>query len=522
MCLGYVDISRKPPLPSQSQEGQPTPSLQQEALILSASEPQQKTNATRTWTACLSSPAADEDDSHLLQYFTLHAPSSLGGILDAKFWTVVVPRVSYSWESVRYALMALSALIRYQNTTKVYHSNDQISSRLAYDREHILTGVRLYSKALKHAAEDITEHSGRRDIAGLTCVIFFCIECIQGHYIEAARIFQHAQNVLAPARQSSTGAYYQSAELTLTVVRMFSRIRLAMSLRNLISVSDTRASIISESLDNRFTGTHYDVCTARAELNEIMAESHSLWLYSLHLGDEGTDTCTQKRRDNLFARLQSWQERSIGLLDTELCLPGSYEHQASHILWCHYWLICIWLDCALSDSETIFESHLETFRNIVRFAAELIRTKTSKLAAMPEGWSDDTVAGAGLSAYASFPFQLETGVLLPLYMTACNCRCPSLRQEALFWLRQGPAQEGFLRRDHLVSATQRLLDIEMNECGAQSWAAQGDRIVHHTIEKTSCASYLDGQSSHSIGVRFYRRRRDGSIISWREDLPYDR
>lgn len=63
-----------------------------------------------------------------------------------------------------------------------------------------------------------------------------------------------------------------------------------------------------------------------------------------------------------------------------------------------------------------------------------------------------------------FTFSLESGIFLPLYTIAMNCRESSLRRQAIELMKHATCQEGMSEGDMIAKFCEQLVDLE--EAGA--------------------------------------------------------
>lgn len=88
--------------------------------------------------------------------------------------------------------------------------------------------------------------------------------------------------------------------------------------------------------------------------------------------------------------------------------------------------VSITLAGCLTSLETVFDAHLADFTAIVEQATLILDASRRLDGSQP-------------------PFTFESGVGVPLFLTALKCRHPSLRREALQLLRDAPPMQGFFK-----------------------------------------------------------------------------
>jgi hypothetical protein len=121
----------------------------------------------------------------------------------------------------------------------------------------------------------------------------------------------------------------------------------------------------------------------------------------------------------------------------------------------------IWVSTALSQRETVFDDHVDTFSAIIPLATEFINS----LSAPPQS-QDQLAAGrpapsaADTRRFAAM-FTFEMYIIAPLYFVAAKCRHPIIRRAALDLLRRNPTRRENLWRANVMAAiAERTMRLE--------------------------------------------------------------
>lgn len=435
------------------------------------------------------------DKEGLFQFFMEAASGGMSGILDGTFWTRVLPQISASWPSIRYSVLCLSAHLR-SRESKIHMAGDlTYKTKLPCCQFTVLSST-YYSRAINAMSQEVVGVNNR-DITALTCVVFFCIEALYGNVSNAMSLFQRGLNLLAEARDAMITGNYFYTQLIGAVELMFARLRFAVALQKGYA---TNVPVLRHgNSDSESVAEFTDICATRSALHHLTAE-----IYSFHCQIAQNDSYDKdgildpeplESQIRLLTRLEIWHRRSIRYLSEAECTT-SYQHLARLILRCHYVLNSIWLKCAITRSEWRFDLYTDAFSEVIDLCSAIVHLRPT------------TAQHTSTS-----PFQLETGIMLPLYVTACKCRNLSIRESALFWLKQCPAQEGLWFRDRMLSIATRICEVESAEKDDVPGIGAQWRIRYASFEAQTSAS------SGPFQVTFIGQR-EGSQTSWIELLTF--
>lgn len=131
----------------------------------------------------------------------------------------------------------------------------------------------------------------------------------------------------------------------------------------------------------------------------------------------------------------------------------------------HYHAIHILVACAHETQQTLFDDHLQSFREVLKHA-KLILDSMDLTTDQPT---------------ARFTFEIS---LIPVvFVVATRCRCPSTRREAMDLLARKPPREGLFDAEQHVVVTRRVIEIEEEELDPRTgWPVERTRLWSSVID----------------------------------------
>lgn len=352
------------------------------------------------------------------EYYFHYGALSIAGSLDIGFWKGIVLQLSRSEPAIWDAVIAISAL--YENPSCPSSSVGLLLGSTSKNDEALVW----YSRSIGSARKLIEQSKANEEIAIVTCVLYICIETMQGHVNEALQLYEQGLRLIHELK-ASVGKY-RMPFLDDTVIPLFLRMGTAALstagvpvVKDLFALADYRASL-----------GLFNAEAARAVLSPITRESILFqWEAEAHLLEVGSAACVSSemitRQEMLLSRLENWHRSFIELIDYED--PNNSMHlSAISTLRVFHAAIFIMLSTCLTQWETDSDAYLEYFKIIVQNASRVVADGSS-----PDG------------SQARFTF--EAGVGEPLFAVTMKCRDPQLRREALSLLRRVPQVQGFFQ-----------------------------------------------------------------------------
>jgi hypothetical protein len=114
--------------------------------------------------------------------------------------------------------------------------------------------------------------------------------------------------------------------------------------------------------------------------------------------------------------------------------------------------------------ETLYDSHIERFRDIVRHCEFVIDSKPATQAPVAH-------------------FSFDVSITSMLYFVAIHCRCTSTRRQAVDLLARNPPREGLWDPQQVVVVLERAIELEERQVGVVTgWPAEELRIWQYVIQ----------------------------------------
>ncbi|KAL2869555.1 Zn(II)2Cys6 transcription factor domain-containing protein [Aspergillus lucknowensis] len=363
-------------------------------------------------------------------YYFQHAASIVGG-LDADFWSIVVPQVCRVEPAVWDAIIALSALFE---------------SREAYGKtENRRHALGWYSRSVTGVRKRIELGHGDVFIGLISCVLFICIEALQGSTEEAIRLYtQGIQLIVALRMEIACGAIPESkaSMLERTIVPIFIRLAImalsmaGVSVRNLL----TDTEHMTEGFASLKAAREVVVSLAiEAMLFQEACEAHHMKVHRA----SSVPPDLLDRQMILLARVESWRAAFKILVDSLQLKNALSRQQVSTIalLTSYHEMSFIIISICTSPLKTITDNYLQNFRNIV---------DQSRIALDASAREDGTQP----------PFTFDIGVGFPIWFTCLRCADPTIRRDAIALLRRAPQVQGFYGNPTVLISAEALMIVE--------------------------------------------------------------
>ena len=391
-------------------------------------------------------PYHSQDEYSYFRFFVEDCGNNIAGFLDKDFWTRTVPQLSQSNNAVRYAVLAISCLY------KDLSARRSLSLPVSSISADVSPASIWYNKAIKAALSYLEKSCEKEQVALITCLLFLCIECIQGHDAEALNLFKQGQNLVQ---------YHKVASVVEThdLEAMFTRFRHGAALFN--APVPAHPTPEDDSLSMAPMAPFDSIFQARDTLHEITTNFHNFVVTvgrsTCQWPSEVPATFVEFPKFNHLTQLATWLARAQPLLNGSSNHIGLRNHHATLCLLIHYPLTMTILPCALSWYESAYDANLETFQEIIDLASQLIELK------YPQSSSPA-------------PFTFETHLIPALSLTALHCRHPQLRRTAAEMLRKTPRQEGLWEADLMRRICERVIELEHTGLDDEEWPTEEMRV----------------------------------------------
>ncbi|PYH40113.1 C6 zinc finger domain protein [Aspergillus saccharolyticus JOP 1030-1] len=362
----------------------------------------------------------------------------VGGDLDVDFWGTFVPQLCQGEPAVWDAIIAISALFETYE-----HPASPVSVQLI-DQPHG-DALAWYSRSVTAIRQRIARGQVDIFVGLITCVLFICVETLQGREKAALQLFsQGLQLVQALRVQIASGMVPASKAVVLenAIVPIFVRL-------GVLAFSDTapRMDSLLEAAAHVPSVEFPSLRCAREALTILGAEALLFERQCLDQLSQSDRFHVTPELINMQARfwdrLDRWETGFKKHLDALHQKNPLTQHQMvkSALLIAYHKTTLILVTICVSSLQTMADHCLEGFQVIVdqcRLALDTSRR--------PDGTQP--------------PFTFDLGVGLPLWFTSLRCREPHLRRAAVELLRRAPPVMGFYRSTAAVSFAENIIMLE--------------------------------------------------------------
>lgn len=383
-------------------------------------------------------------------------------------------------------MIAISALYEYPDQCLDFHflrkQDDQIYSMKQHQRE----ALSWYSRSISSVRSQIERGSADPYVSLISCVLFICVETIQGRVEEALQLYRQGVQLILDLRlQVALGQVSASkaALLEHTLVPLFLRLG-SVSL----TVSGTQPSELYLTTEKTSSSSFSSVDHARAAIVQLSTEAMIFERESsIHLsavgGDHYVSTYMIEKKKSLSDRLSRWLVGYKSLCDrlrTEYAIPTATEP----ILLAYHASASIVVTGCLTQLQTVYDVHAAEFSLIIEQTSLTLNASAGPGGSQP-------------------PFTFEMGTGIPLAVTVMKCRDPVLRREALALLKKAPPVQGFFKCTPVALLAESLMKLEEGYKLDSNKAAQSNSL---DISQASnqfaslAASQHENTASDSTGI----------------------
>ncbi|OJJ96685.1 hypothetical protein ASPACDRAFT_125443 [Aspergillus aculeatus ATCC 16872] len=362
----------------------------------------------------------------------------VGGDLDVEFWGTFVPQLCQGEPAVWDAIISISAL---------FETHDQPTSLVSVPPIDQPQGDALawYSRSVSAIRQRIERGQVDIFVGLITCVLFICIETLQGREKEALQLFMQGLQLIQALRvQVSSGVIPPSKAVLLEDVIVPIFIRLGV-----IAFSDsaTRMDSLLRACTPVWSAEFASLRCAREALTSLGAET--MLFERQCLAELSRADCFHVSEGLLhtqaifFERLKEWDVAFKRLLDSLHDKGPLSQHQVvnSALLIAYHKTTIILATICVSSLQTMADQCLEDFQIIINQCGLALDASRRRDGTQP-------------------PFTFDLGVGLPLWFTSLRCREPRIRRAAVELLRQAPPVMGFYRATAAVSFAENIIMLE--------------------------------------------------------------
>ncbi|KAI9035785.1 Zn(II)2Cys6 transcription factor [Aspergillus affinis] len=361
------------------------------------------------------------------EYYYYRAAPALSDALDLSFWRGAVLQISRSEPAVWDAVVALSTFYRFPVDLQAGLPQSLGQALLPRTRSQ-QEGLGWYSRSLTSIQSRILRGKADLAVALVSCVLFLCIEVLQGNVQAVMALYRHGMRLILSA---STERLKHFVPLGLAA-GVFERLGPLAQMMGGLSYLPDHSTILANVQD-----VHVSLGAARDTLYALVTRWKNLdddWKAVRHDANTrqaaGPGDMFRSRQSSLEHKFVAWYQRFKSMDEVARYIDGSnpksgplalHEGIIASLL-ITYTTFLLSTQTCLSLSESVYDAYESEFAQIVAHAPVAL-TAT----AMEDGHQP--------------PFVFDMGVAMPLFVTALKCRIPSLRRQALELQLRGPPRQ---------------------------------------------------------------------------------
>ncbi|KIL85440.1 hypothetical protein FAVG1_11397 [Fusarium avenaceum] len=436
------------------------------------------TEHSLTWYRPNQLAAGDQKEGRAFQFFTEMVGPVLSGPTDSYFWTHLVMQFSHFEPTMRHAVLSISSL--YEEFARGSRITRQICGSTF--------AVRHYNSAIKQ----IKSASDEQTVLVL-CVLFICIEYLQGDFDAALQHSRHGIMILNSSSRPDWACQY--------LVPIFRRLSIIP-----LFFGAARPPVRLPSL----TGFETPLPLKFNDTREAQIVIDDLMVRIMESLYDGHDDKTA-----LATLLDEWESKMNDLAGTLPPAAIADKYAICGLRFKHK-IATIYTQKPDSLTEMWWDQHICIFQDGVKLAEEAFHLSTAP-------------------NHQRLPppsFNFEMGWLPMLFFIVLKCRDLETRLKGLSWLGQlGPAKEGLFDVGTLYRVGRRLVELE-HEISLQDtddpvglansvMPPEEKRYFYVPIKhELDVISKDDGTVTYRRQVEFLKRDAEGNVIS-RGEYIYD-
>lgn len=364
------------------------------------------------------------------------------------------------------------------------HIQQEVPGSPKKDNQAVVSGrryqfaIKCYNKAISALMRRIEQQDSAEDIALLTCVLFICVEFLQGNEAEALALCVKGSKVLhsVPKTNCELSSVYTSERegnlgmILEDVSPIFTRLSILSCLFGQPVEATMPATVLTERPPPELSFSFHTLSEARDALYNLMEICASVIRAALACKWAPDDGCmTPEVLDMLQRRmlssLDNWASAFTLFTSSSDPLTSFSDIYASTLLRLYHLITYIWISTCPDKSETVFDLYMAEFTAVIDLSESLL--------------------AKGTASNALPPFTFEMGLIPPLYFTAINCRHPTLRRRAVSLLRQGSVRESLWDAEPMARVAERVIMLEESglEPGTDAWPAEIFRVHDAAISQ---------------------------------------
>lgn len=474
------------------------------------------------------------DESQGWYFFRSKTVDEIRGCFQSNLWERLILQISHEEPSILHASIALGSMHR-----KYKERGVSISATSLSDPAHVFS-LRQYVKAIGSLRTRLrtTGDSRTREVTLITCLLFICLEMLQGQRIGALTHLQTGLRILSRSVSQNDGLSSEPTQLVLkhdpdTVVDQLTDVFARLDYESTMfgQQSPHLRFVPEQSVAMPYAwvpATFFNIQEARQYLDTL---SSAVFRFRGCLLETAKSFITEPIVDVATAILsQHAIARSLDLSSFPALLGQLRVLQNS---------LAIWLSAlkaynrpkslfCLEDSRAISLLEIQHFyvyflisncQSTKEMSCDSFNDDFKKILALSMSYLKDKPLESSTSEPLHRTFTLESGVLPSLYLISMKCRDPILRRQAISMVYRATCQEGMWEGSIIARYVEQIADFEeaaANYCGELS---KSDDIPEFARFSDVILALSEDPSYGRLICARYRHEIDGKLHVWEEIFP---
>ncbi|KAK5700096.1 hypothetical protein LTR97_006231 [Elasticomyces elasticus] len=383
----------------------------------------------------------DPEEHHYLEWFKCRTSIKLPGLFASPYWQTLVFQASVEEPAVRHAVVALSTVHKTGGS-----SRDRLGARdrIPCPNERLM--LQHYNKAISA----LQDHSKIKDgsstrVVLVTCVLFVCLELLQGHCQTAREHLRSGVTVIAAYKTAKHRPF--DDEIATELSALHSRIAL-------LYPADPG---IEDDMQMLPISILYSVNQFKASLDSLLSRACGLAAQYHRRKVLGTSSfrCELEHKQRaLIDELSCWLQSYKALRDCLTTNFSLYDKLGDCLLRSHHAMATIMAVRSSEDPGGDTSSCTTEFISILAHSIPLsvlrrssqFETMHNRLYGSPTPDSTNNV--------------VDMGWIPPLFFTATKCRVPHIRFQAIRLLERSPHCEGAWVATTIAAIARKIMQME--------------------------------------------------------------
>jgi hypothetical protein len=427
----------------------------------------------------------NEEERRSFHFFRCRTVSEITGYFPSTFWTDLVLQASHFEPAIFHALIALSSV------HKDYELNHrEYSGVIDYDLQQ-RHALQQSNKAIGYLRSHLSMAERQsKEVVLIVCLLFICLETFQGNHEAAIAHLDSGMKILnswlRQDRNLASGVV-QASPLNHQVIEeyiipVFAHLDIQAS--TYLSTRPVHYDLITKEVDSIDSNVSPPLPKVFTSVNEAHDSLNNQMHWTLHYQQRAMKYFIAATHSNakladgvmdmfLEAYREQWHQAHRWLpvfnqfLNKSSSKLNAKELRAALMLKLHHAISIVLLAATLFDYETEFDDYVAEFEKVTSLADSLVK--------LLSGNSQPSRTPA---------YSFDSGIVPPLYFTACRCRHPMVRRKALNILEAAPRREGIW--DSEVSAAIGRWYVRTEEEGLENICGPQDvpdSVRVHVLDK---------------------------------------